>query len=276
MRCNLLGGLVLGLFCTTPAAASGHMVPGCYARYPVNITPSPPVREMFVLIDQTTALDPALVATLHDNVTRLVRPGTAFTIASFSAFERGHYTEIVAGGVVEPTVPATRRNGISVPALRKLDACLKAQAVYAVRVALAGIAKARQVSAASFAHSEVMASLKQLASRVAASRARDKVVVVVSDMLEHSSVTSFYARRGLRPIDPAIEIRKMAANGLTTNFNGARIWVVGGGILPPESRDAGRTVQALNALETFWRIYFRNSRAQLIAFGRPNLVSPIQ
>lgn len=273
---NRLALWVAALLLPATAATAENRVPGCYARFPVGLTPAAPAQEIFVLIDQTTALDGPLVATLRENVARLVRPGTAFTIASFSAFERGHHTEVVAEGVVEPPIPADRRSGISVPALRRLDACLRAQGPYAARLALAGLARAQAASAASFAHSEIMAGLKQLSTRVAASSARDRIVIVVSDMLEHSSAASFYARRGLRPIDPAAEIRKVAANRLAANFNGARLWVIGAGILPPQSADAGRTIQALNALESFWTAYFRHSRARLMAFGRPNLVLPIR
>jgi hypothetical protein len=259
---------------TAPAAANS--VPSCYARNPAaKLTPAAPTRSVYVLVDQTTALDPALAATLRNNVARLVRPGTAFTIATFSAFQGGHHAGIVSTGVVEPPVPANRRNSVSVPALKRLDACLRSQAPYGVRVALAGIARAQATRGASFSQSEIMASLKQLSAPIAASRAPDKVVVVASDMLEHSSATSFYARRGLRPIDGTAELKKAAKNALFANFGGARVYVIGAGVLPPESRDAGRTIQALNALEGFWRAWFRRSNARLGAFGRPNLVSPI-
>lgn len=267
-----LGALLLP---ATAGAAAFNAVPSCYARYPVKIAPPPSSRALFVLVDQTTALDPALVQTLRQNVARLVKPGTTFNVATFSAFRSGHYAEVVASGTVEAPVAANLRRSVSVPALKKLDACLKAQASYGVRVALAGLAAAQRARAASFSQSEVMASLKQLSALVAASRARDKVVVIASDMLEHSSVTSFYARKGLRPLNSAAELKKAAAQRLFADFGGARTYVIGAGILPPESRDAGRTIASLNALESFWAAWFRQSRARLGAFGKPNLLSPI-
>ena len=263
------------LFIAAPAPAQQGSVPGCYARYPVNLAPAPSSRALFVLIDQTTALDPALTRTLGQNVARLVRPGTSFTVASFSAFRSGHFVEIVAGGTVEPPVPANRRNTLSVPALKKLDACLRAQSAYAVRTALVAVRRAQATGGAAFSQSEIMASLRQLSAPVAASRAPDKVVVIASDMLEHSSATSFYSRKGLRPIDPSAEMRKAAANRLFANFGGARVYVIGAGVLPPESKDLGRTIAALDSLESFWSAWFRQSRARFLVFGKPNLVSPI-
>ncbi|HEX6375214.1 MAG TPA: hypothetical protein VFZ91_05795 [Allosphingosinicella sp.] len=226
-----------------------------------------------MLIDQTTALDPTLTGTLRTNVARLIKPGTAFTIATFSAFRHGHYTNVIASGTIEPPVPANERNRISVPKLKQLDRCLREQPVLGVRIALAYIARTQKVSTASFDQSEIMASLKQLSDRVARSRARDKVVIVASDMLEHSSATSFYASKGLKTIRPAAEIKKTAH--LTANFGNARVYVIGGGILPPQSHQAGRTIAALDALEAFWRAWFKQSRGRLLAFGRPNLLSPI-
>jgi hypothetical protein len=257
------------------AAQAQNLVPSCYARYPVGLAPAPPVRSLFVLIDQTTRLDAALTQTLRANVARLVRPGTSFTIARFSAFQAGHYAEVVASGTVEPPVPAQRRNSLSVPKLRQLDRCLQGQTLIGVRIALAALATAQHVGAASFAQSELMASLKQLSSPIGGARAHDKIVIIASDMLEHSSATSFYARRGLRTLDPRAELRKAAALRLFGNFGGARAYVIGAGILPPESRDAGRTIPALNALEAFWSAWLRQSNARLGGFGKPNLLSPI-
>jgi hypothetical protein len=269
--------LLFLLFGAAPAAAQGVApVPSCYARVPAaHLTPAPPSRRLYVIVDQTTTLDPQLTQTLRQNVARLVVPGTAFTIASFSAFRAGHHAGVVASGYVEPPVPPKVRNSVSVPALKQLDSCLKAQAGYGVRAALAGVARAQATGGGAFSQSEIMASLKQLSAPVATLAARDKVVILASDMLEHSSATSFYAHQGLRKIDPAAELRKAAENGLIANFGGARVFVIGAGVLPPQSKDAGRTIQALNALESFWTAWFRQSQARVGAFGRPDLVQPI-
>ena len=275
MRSVVYAALAALLFWAHPCTAAIDAVPSCYSRYRVNLAPAPPGRALFVLVDQTTALDPVLTQTLRQNVAHLVMPGTTFTIASFSAFRSGRYANVVASGTVEPPVPARKRGGISVPQLKKLDACLRAQAGYGIRVALAGVAAAQRVGAASFDQSEIMASLKQLSGPVAASSARDKVVIVASDMLEHSTATSFYEAKGLKTIKPALVMKRVADLRLFGNFGGARTYVIGGGVLPPQSRNAGRTIAALNALEDFWAGWFRRSNARLGTFGRPNLLSPI-
>jgi hypothetical protein len=64
-------------------------------------------------------------------------------------------------------------------------------------------------SSSDIARSDIYKSLQELARNVVApSRAKNKTVFIVSDMLENSSVSSFYANNGVRLIDPKAEIAK--------------------------------------------------------------------
>lgn len=264
----------LSLAASGSATAAENVVPSCYAATGMGAAPRP-TQELFVLVDQTTALDPVLNAAVRENAARLLRSGTAYTVASFSAFERSHYTAILSSGVLEAPIPAGLRPSVSVPRLKKLDACLVAQASFGARTALRALAQATAGSAGTFAHSEVMGSLKQLSARVAASPAPNRIVLVVSDMLEHSGVTSFYKSKSLRAIDPAAELANARASGMIGNFGGARVYVLGAGLLPPGG-EGGRDPRAINALESFWLRYFAQSNARVAAFGTPDLVAPIR
>lgn len=262
----------------SPGTAEGtqNAVPSCYAATRIGVDPAPPARAIFVLVDQTTALGPALISTVRENMRNLLRPGTSFTIATFSAFQRDHFTTLLAAGALEAPVAPQRRSRLSVPRLRRLDACLRRQAAFGGQLAITSFLRAAAANAASFSRSEILASLKQLSARVAAAPARDRIVIIASDMLEHSSATSFYRNRALKVIDPAAEMRRALGQGLLGDFGGARIFVVGAGLLPPDQRTAGRDIRALNALEAFWTAWFRRSGARLVAFGHPDLVVPIQ
>lgn len=268
---------LLPLAAASGARAQQNDVPSCYAHVPIGIPAPAPRREVFVLVDQTTALEPALAANLRDNLRALVGPGAAYTIASFSAFSRGHFTTVVSAGRVEAPVAAARRSSLPVHRLKQLDQCLSAQTAFAQRKALDALGRALAPSAASFANSEIMTSLVQLSERVRASSAPDRIVVVASDMLEHSSVTSFYKNRTLRRIDAAAELRRAQATRQIANFAGARVYVLGAALLPPgPGGGAVRDIEALNGLQSFWGSWFRLSNARLVAFGRPNLVTPIR
>lgn len=267
-------GLILAL---VPAAAPAQRsVPSCYAAAHVEVVPPPPVRAVFLFVDQTTALDANLAATVRQNMARLLRPGTTFTIASFADFHPGHFTRILASGTIEETVPRRLRAGVSTNGLRRLDGCLARQAAFAVRLAHAAFAGATRPDVAGFSQSEIMVGLRHLSARVAGTRLRDRIVIVASDMLEHSSAASFYRDRALRRIDPEAELTRAANQRLFANFAGARVYVVGAGVLPPRPGGNGRTIQALDALERFWAGWFRASNARLVAFGRPDLAMPVQ
>lgn len=264
--------MLAALTLAAPALAAEDSVPSCYKAIPTGLMPSAPAREIFVFVDQTTPLTPDIKAAVDDSLKKLVKPGTRFTIASFSAFSQGRTTAILASGVVETGIPAQQRNDVSVPLLRKLDVCLGQQTAFAVRQAVATTDKAIAGASTDLAKSDVLSSLSQLSARVAASKARGKTVIIVSDMIENSAVTSFYAKRTLRRIDPQVELDKVGKAGVTANFGGARVYVIGGALLPDNGY---RAEPELKALERFWDAWLRGSNAKLVEFGRPNLVNPV-
>lgn len=265
--------LLAAALAATPSLAAEDAVPSCYKAIPTGLVPAAPAREVFVLIDQTTPLPPEIKTAVDDSVRRLVKPGTRFTIASFSAFSQGRATTVLSSGTVETGIPPQQRGDVSVPLLRKIDQCLAQQESYANRSALGTVGKAIAGASSDLAKSDVLASLSQLSARVAASKSRDKIVIIVSDMIENSGVTTFYAKRTLRRIDPQVELDKVGKAGVVGNFGGARVYVIGGALLPDNGY---RAEPELKALEKFWDAWLRGSKAKLVEFGRPNLVNPVE
>lgn len=79
---------------------------------------------------------------------------------------------------------------------------MQSQTKYGLKVAATALNKALAGSSSDLAKSDVLAGLKDLSSRVKKSEAKNKVVILASDMLENSSITSFYAKQAVRLIDP--------------------------------------------------------------------------
>ncbi len=257
------------------ADAAENAVASCYAMVNIGMVQAKPAHEIFVLVDQTVLFDDGVKASINERLLPLLRPGTAYSVASFSAYGQGRYPVIISSGVTEASVPATMRNDISVPKLKKLDDCLRAQLPFASRTMLAATAMAISGSSGGLANSEILASLKQLSARVAASPARKKTVVIISDMIEHSTITSFYSKSILRKIDPDVEFAKATAAGLVANFGGAETYVIGAGALPADKPSARRGTAEMTSLERFWRQWLNASRADLEEFGEPLLLKPI-
>lgn len=255
----------------------GSLVPSCYAAVELDVPPPPPTRAVFVLIDQTTGIDDRLKDTARTNLERLLRPGSTFTVATFSAFTAGNFTRILASGVIEAPLSEAQRLHLSSPKVADMAACLPRQLAFARRIALEKFEEATGAATSSFTNSEIMASLRQLSEAVRASAAEERIVIVVSDLLEHSTVTSFYRDHNVRVIQPAEEMRKAEENGLIGDFDEARVAVIGAGLLAPDSHAAAtRPSGQREALRRFWEQWFARSNAQLIAYGEPDLVAPIQ
>ena len=108
--------------------------------------------------------------------------------------------------------------------------------------------------------------------------ARDKRIVLISDMLENSDLSSFYAKGLPREIKPADEFARMKAKGMTTDLRHAKIWVIGAGVVPVSDKkvlQSYRTSAVMAGLKTFWTQYFEESNAVMAGFGQPLLLAPI-
>lgn len=280
---NLLPRIFLA--CAVSLAPLAHAgvandIPSCYAANKMPVPPTPPTSEVFVLVDQTTPLDTSLQDAVRENVGRLIKPGSAFVIASFSAFGQGRYMEVLSAGTLESQIDEKVRNGISVKLLRNFDACMGGQLDFGRRTAAAALNKALSGTTADLAKSDVMGSLRELSSRVRQSAAGEKIVFVASDMLENSGVSSFYASNNVRAIDPKTELKKAEATQMLGDFGGARVFVLGAGLVQANGskRDSGvyRDPKTIVQLRSFWEQYFTASNASLVEFGAPALLKPVQ
>lgn len=98
-------------------------------------------------------------------------------------------------------------------------------------------------------------------------------------MLENSSVTSFYANQAVRQINADKELKLVADNQLYGDFGGARVYVIGAGLLAEDAKHPKgiyRSTQTMQALSKFWTGYFQKSNAELVEFGQPALLNPIR
>lgn len=252
-------------------------IPSCHDK---SLPPAAaPVRELFVAIDQTTPLSPALQQLVANNIKPFLVAGNSFTIIVFSAYTQGHYTEVLASGKLDaPLAPALRAD-IAKPVLTRLDQCAQRQPQQAAQLAGQALRTAYQGTSSAIAKSDVLASLKAIATMVKQSPAQDKAILVVSDMLENSSIANFYADQGraVRRIDAAHEMGAVQENHLLADFGGARFYVIGAGLLADDVQQAKsyRDPKTMQALASFWNAYLEKSNARMVEFGQPALLNPV-
>lgn len=236
--------------------------------------------ELFVAIDQTTPLSPSLKQLVADNIKPFLVPDSGFTVLAFSAYTQGRYTEVLASGKLDAQLRPALRNDIAKPVLAKFEQCTARQPQQAAHAVGRALRSAYGNTSSEIAKSDVLASLKSISALVQQSKAQNKIVLIVSDMLENSSVASFYSEQGraVRRIDPVKEMRAVEEQQLLANFGGARVYVIGAGLLASDQQKdkAYRDPKTMQQLSSFWSAYMNKSQAQLIEFGQPALLAPIR
>ncbi len=279
----MIKNFIAALFATlalisTSAFAGTNAVPSCYdAKL---IAPNAPLTtELFVLIDQTTLLDDQLKQSVAEQVRPFLGKGNGFSVLVFSAFTQGKYTQLLTSGQLDHAMPDALRSDVSKPMLGKFDQCMTRQTGLAGQAVGGALRLAFEGSSGEIAKSDVLASLKDISSKVRQSKATTKVVLLVSDMLENSSVSSFYSNQAVRKIEPSKEMKLAVDNDLIADFGGARVFVLGAGLLSDDAKKTKasyRDPKTMLALSSFWKTYFEKSNAQLIEFGQPALLNQVK
>lgn len=276
------------VFATTLATASLSAqaglindVPSCYKASHYKFESAPYTKLAYILVDQTVVLNPDLQKEAVDNAVRLLGPGTKFVVAKFSAFSQDRYLDVMNTGIAESPMTPAQRNDVPIHTLDNFDACMKGQAGYAVKMVSGGMMLTMNGATSDLAQSDIMMALKTISEVVAHDTAKQKVVFVVTDGLENSSITSFYSKNSVKIIDAEKEMAVASSNNLMGNFGGAKVYMMGVGTMPPAKsgtraeREGYRDPKTLNALDRFWHAYFDKSGAKLVGVGAPSLVSPV-
>lgn len=235
-------------------------------------------QDLFVLIDQTTLLDDQLKQQVADQVRPFLVAGNSFSILVFSSYSQGKYTQLLVTGGLEQKIATNARNDVSKPLLAKHDQCMARQPLMAAQAAGAALKFAFENSTNALAKSDIFASMKEMSGKIRQSTASSKIVLVVSDMLENSSITSFYQNQTVKLITPEKELFLATESKMLGDFGDARVYVMGAGLLSGDAQKNGiyREPQRIAALQSLWRQYFEKSNAQLIEFGQPSLLNPIR
>lgn len=275
MRSTLLASVLIAATLSPAAmATSANALPSCYSA--LKQEAKTPSTEVFVLVDQTTPLDAVLQQMLATNLGNFLKPGQAFSLLQFSAFTQGKYAQVVTSAALDANLPDAERNAVNKTMLTKFDSCMKQQPKLAMQLATQALQAAFSGTSGDVAKSDILASLKDISATVRQSAASRRVVILASDMLENSTVTSFYSNNAVRKIDPTKEMATVTAARMSADFGGAKVYVLGAGLLANgKQAKSYRDPKTLNALGDFWREWFAKSNAELVEFGTPALLNPV-
>lgn len=265
--------ILLSLMVFATFLVARNDVPSCYDALKLT-NPNPTIeKELFILVDQTTPLDKNMMIYTYKNMMKFIKNGYAVTIASFSANANGKYTDVAYAGRLEALLPDSAKHDIAKKVLRKYQGCMNGQYKYAKKKATKALVGVLKGANKKLPHSDIIKSLDDISKHIITpSKASRKVVLLVSDMIEHSSITSFYSKGNIKKINVEKEMQKVKSSGNIANFSGADVYVIGAGTV---GKKGYRDAKTLKILTHFWEKYFSSTQANLKAFGTPMLLEDI-
>jgi hypothetical protein len=266
--------LLLTLLTLSTLLLARNDVPSCYEALKIDGPKDAAQKELFILVDQTTVLDKNMMIYTYKNMIKFIKNGYGVTIASFSANANGKYTDVAYSGRLEALLPKSAKHDIAKKKLRKYQGCMNGQYKYAKKKATKALVRVLKGANKKLPHSDIIKSLNDIAKYIIKpSKSHDKTILLVSDMIEHSSITSFYAKGSLRKINTSLEMKKVKKSSYMTDFNGAKVFVIGTGMV---GKNSYRDSSTLKALTKFWESYFQLNNAELHAIGTPMLLEDIE
>ena len=241
-----------------------------YAKLDPKTATTVPNRHLFVAIDGTFSPDLNIKKLVHQKVQLFIQPGDEITIINFSAYVEDFYTSILFTGKLNTDI--RDRDDVPKKLLRKFDHCMSQQSAYVQRKVDSNIMQSFKPESIDVPKTEILSNLSQvIAPIIAADNQGRSVLLLVSDMVENSDVTSFYASNTLKTIMPEQEIAKVKQANMLSNFNQADIYVLGAGWIASDTKGF-RGGEKMLQLKQFWSQYFEHSNAKLKAFGQPVLM----
>lgn len=242
------------------------------------LPPTPAETHLTIAVDQTTVVDQNLIDKFKELAATGIAPGTAISVYRFSAFSQGEYLSKVFSGAVDAVIPEKTRYNLPKKQLMVFDRCVKQQYPAMLFQTQKTLDDTLNGARADLAKSDIVFSLKGLADIVSNHPEPQQTVLIFSDMLENSALTSFYKQGNVRQIDINTELDKVADEQFKADFAGATIYVMGAGLVSEKGQRHGvyRNPKILGALEGFWQRWFANSNAKLQGFGTPELQTSLR
>lgn len=229
-------------------------------------------RDIWVIVDRTTALPKPLQEGALLKLRRALRPGDRVQVLAFSSLQGDEFTQRTLNALISSPMTESERYELPKRTVSRLEQCLREQERRVHGAIQSQVSQLLGNPLSNAANSDILLALSDISQQlIAPSPAGHRLVLLVSDMLEHSSITSFYSRQTLRQIDPSSELAKVEEAGLVGNFDRTDIYVLGAGSLP--GRVGGyRSQPELLALKIFWESFFSRSGGQIKGWGQPELL----
>ena len=288
-------------------AAFAQEIPSCYENKSIKFPPqnSPLAaalesrankRAVVILVDETAVLPDqvqSIAQRINDNLYKPLglsvdHAGMFYQVLKFSTFTSKNFASTLIKGTLESgvTLNPNAQNTLRTSELATLNAmlknlntCLLQQAKYGLEKSNGAILTTMKNGASTIPNSDILVAMQQAGTVFKGRKEEEKILIVISDMMEHSAYTSFYTKGGdLKDINPKAEIENLQKKSFSADLTGVKVWILGGGYFPnPGTTQAAsaRNPQQVALLEEFWNDFFKQSKAVLKEFGKPELIGAL-
>lgn len=280
MKLRLLGGALLLVPIMSLAQSKVTGRDDCYVVGRIPAEKQVYVTSTIVVLDETVDFDATQRSHIRDQVASLMAAGNEIRIFSFSAYRDGRYTLPLMEARLTLSLDENARYTMRKDQVRDFDTCQHVALNNAKKQLEKVLEQYFERSTSALANSDILGTLKDVAEAVVPTlRSKTRRLVLISDMLENSKISSFYGPGGVpRTIDAAAELAKVEKEALFADFRGAAVYVIGAGVAPLTNKPSGtsyRSQTVMQPLKAFWSQYFERSNGRMIEFGQPLLLAPI-
>jgi hypothetical protein len=250
---------------------------GCYDHFPIEGEVDSSIETaVFVLIDETTHFNDMLKEQLISNSLNSLKQGTYIYLAKFSAFVSGHYNQKLFDFYLDKPLTDEQKFYTKKSQIQKIDKCIKDQFLFVRHTVQKTISEAFLPMDSDIPKSDILFALEDFSTKVISQvNAKKKIVILASDMLENSSISTFYSRGTARLIDPKKELSVVENEKLFGDFDNSDIYVIGSGLVNGGGSNSYRDPRILRSLSQFWEEYFLKSNGKLQEIGQPSLTKLI-
>jgi hypothetical protein len=265
-----------GLSFTATAQTARDDIISCY-DYADIMDQKPAIyeRDVVVMVDQTVNLDTNLKKTVHMQVGQLLGNGDRIRIVPFSANAQGRYTGVTFDGTFDSDLTEDQRKAMNRIKLNKFNSCMEKQTNGAIRLVHEKLKGSFHDSKQSYPKTELVGSLMSVSNSLfSGGNNGRKMLILVSDMLENSDVSSFYVNGRIRIVDVNTEFAKYAPLIPENALSSVEVFIIGGGYVM--GGKAYSSQAALNSLKEFWAKIVAKAGGELAVFGTPQLLNDIE
>ncbi len=244
----------------------------CYQQLELEMPENNISRALYIFIDQTMPLNTRMRNTLNKLLSEHPKRGEQVRIARFSPNIKGQYTELTYEGFLDSKPSEAYLYQLRDEDKQALLSCIEEQKTRTKQAMQNAFKHNLQLIDTQLPRTELLYALKRLSETVLVNdQIENKTVLIISDGLENSEVTSFYRRRNIAPINVEKEIAKVNKHNLIANWHGANIYMFGIGNIKDERRHIKPS--QLELLKKFWNSYFNAGGAVVKALGTPALLT---